>query len=340
MNNKSHSNELQVVEFKTKGHNYQPNLITESRQEFSDNEKKIVSFIINQFRKDWIGDWKGKNLEFLIPVSELTENKQTRIKECADSLSKKRILQDFGDNPIIEDGVEIFSRNITPFPITEYVKINHSSYIRVTMFSKVVPMFVELGKHYTRYSLEVILSFKSVYSQRFYEIIMMHVGRKQRNIVYSVQKLKFMLNCPESYTYDDLKNRVLKSAQKELQEKAGIVFTFEPSQKEGKKILELTFTVKSNTELALEAMESEAKEYHKGTPLEKRDYVMRLLNNYSFTKTQQNDILSDPKKWSVFMQIDSEIYNGLRQVDNPTAYIAKSLGFDKKSNTTPKGKIK
>jgi plasmid replication initiation protein len=330
MNVSINGNEL-PVDFKIKEHNYQPNLITESRQEFNDNEKKIVSFIINQFRKDWVLEWQGKNVSFLIPVAELTEKKHERIKETVDSLSRKRIIQDFGDTPLIVDNKEIHYRTITPFPMIEYVKIKKNSYIQILMVSTIVPMFVELGKHYTRYSLEIILSLKSVYAQRFYEILMMFVGRKQRTFSYTIEKLKFMFDCPDSYDYDQIRRRALKPAQEELQEKAGIVFTFEPSKKDGKKITELTFTVKSNIEIALDAMTAEADSFHRGTPLEKKDYMMRLLNNYDFSKEQQNDILSDPKKWSVFMQLDSEIYNGLRKVNNPTAYIATSLGFNVKS---------
>lgn len=324
----SNPNTKLAVDFVRKEHNYQPNLITESRQEFSESEKRIVSFVINQLRKEVVLEWKGQNLEFLIPVSELTEKNHDRIKEAAISLGKKSIVQDFGSGKK-EGEKEVYLRSITPFPLIEYYKIGKQSYIRTTMLSNVVPYFIDLGKHYTRYSLEIILSLKSTYSQRFYEIIMMYVGRKQRNFTYSVDQLKFMFDCPDSYNFDDIKNRALKPAQKELLAKANLVFDFIPSKKEGKKIIELEFIIKTKLELALDAMVQEADLFHKGSPLEKKDYTIRLLNNYKFTRKQQDEIMGDPKKWAVFMQIDSEIFNGVRTVENATAYIAKSLGFDK-----------
>jgi plasmid replication initiation protein len=317
-----------TIDYTRKEHNYQPNLITESRQEFSESEKRIVSFIINQLRKEVVLDWKGQNIDFLIPVSELTEKNHDRIKEAAASLGKKSIVQDFGAGKK-EGEKEVYLRSITPFPLIEYYKIGKNSYIRATMLSNVVPYFIDLGKHYTRYSLEIILSLKSTYSQRFYEIIMMYVGRKQRNFTYSVEQLKFMFDCPDSYTYDEIKRWAIKPAQKELLEKANLIFDFIPSKKEGKKIIELEFSIKTKLELALDAMVQEADTFHKGSQLEKRDYTLRLLNNYKFTRKQQDEIMGDPKKWSVFMQIDSEIFNGVRNIENPTAYIAKSLGFDK-----------
>lgn len=318
-----------AVDYARKEHNYQPNLITESRQEFSDIEKKLVSLVINQLRKDVALNWNGNNLEFLIPVSDLTEKKHDRIKAAVETIMTKKIIQDFGTVGKKNGKEEVYFEGFVPFPRVKYYKSGKNTFVRLTMLSDVVPLFIELGKQYTRYSLEIILSLKSVYSQRFYEIIMMYVGRNQRNFTYTIDRLKFMFDCPDSYTFKEIKRWALTPAQKELEEKAGVIFTFEPSKKEGKKILELTFSVKSKTELALEAVASEANEFHQGTPLEKRDYLMRLLNNYKFSRIQQDEIIADPQKWATFMQIDSEIFNGVRTVENPTAYIAKSLGFDK-----------
>lgn len=318
-----------AVDYARKEHNYQPNLITESRQEFSESEKRIVSFIINQLRKEVVIQWQGQNLEFLIPVSELTEKNHDRIKDAANSLGTKRIVQDFGSNGKKEGDKEMFLRAFTPFPYIEYYKVGKSSYLRVTILSNVVPYFIELGRHYTRLSLEIILSLKSIYSQRFYEIIMMYVGRSQRNFTYSIDKLKFMFGCPESYTYNEIRKRALEPAQKELFQKANLIVDFGPSKKEGKRVLELEFNIKTKLELAFDSMVQEAESFKLGTPLEKRDYLARLLNNYKFTRKQQDEIMEDPQKWAVFMQIDSEIFNGIRNVENPTAYIAKSLGFDK-----------
>ncbi len=318
-----------TVEFSPKEHNYQPNLITESKQEFSENEKRIVSLIINQLRKDVVLDWKGQNLEFLIPVAELTDKNHDRIRESVETLITKRIIQDFGKKGKKDGEKEVYYRAFIPFPKIEYYKIAKNSYIRVGMLSDVVPLFIDLGKHYTRYSLEIILTLKSVYSQRLYEIIMMYIGRNQRSFKYTVEKLKFMFDCPASYTYNEIRKRALRPAQIELLEKANLIFEFTPSKKEGKKIIELQFSVKSKIDLAFEAMTEEAETFHKGTPLEKRDYTLRLLNNYKFTRKQQDEILAEPEKWAIFMQIDSEIYNRIRSIDNPTAYIAKSLGFGK-----------
>lgn len=328
-------NTLQVI-FKRKEFTIQPNSLTESKQEFTDNEKNILSYVLNQLRRDVLDTWQeGQNLEYLIPVSELTDKNHTRVMATAKSMMHKRIIT--YDNPegVIIDGVTIYFQGYVPFPNVEYIKIGNQSFIQLIMLANVVPYFIYLSKQYTRYSLDTILSMQSVYSQRIYEILMMNVGRKQMQFTYTFEKLKFILNCPDSYTFSEIRKRALEPAQKELKEKADIYFTFKETLKVGKRVDELTFYIKTKKDAALDALSDEAVEFDKSTPLEKRDHVLRMLNNYKFSKAQQNDIMSDPKKWSVFMQLDAEIFHGLRtDIENPTAYIAKSLGFDKVSAKT------
>ncbi|MCU0323643.1 MAG: replication initiation protein [Spirosomaceae bacterium] len=314
-----------VISFSRKSDNYQPNPITESRQEFSEIEKKIVVYVINQLGQV-AKDWKGQNISFPIPFTELTGTNHAKIKKTAESIITKRIT--LLDKVSSSDN-ETYYHLIIPFTEVLLRKINGKDYLQVVMNSSVVPFFIELGKHFTKYSLDIMLSLGSIYAQRMYEIIMLHVGRKQRKFNYTVEKLKFMFNCPESYTYNEVRRWALDVAQKELREKANIIFTYEPSKKEGKRIVELQFYVKTELEISLEAIANEAEQFERGTPIQQRDCIMRLLNNYSFTREQQTIIMGDKEKWAIFLKIDSEIYNGVRKdIDNPTAYIAKSLGFN------------
>ncbi|MFY7911463.1 MAG: replication initiation protein [Emticicia sp.] len=317
-----------ILSFEKRPDNYQPNPITESRQEFSEIEKKIVVNVINQLGRV-AKNWNGHNIHFVIPFTELTDTNHAKVKKSAESIITKRITI---VDKVSSSANDTYYHLIVPFTEVLLRKINGKDYLQVVMNSSVVPFFIELGKHFTKYSIDIMLSLGSIYAQRMYEIIMLHVGRKQRKFNYSVEKLKFMFNCPENYTFNEIRRWALDTSQKELQEKAGIVFTYEPSKKEGKKIIELEFHVKSEFELALEAMTTEAETFQRATPMEQKDYIMRLLNNYSFTRQQQTQIMADPEKWAIFLKIDSEIYNGLRkEVDNPTAYIAKSLGFNVKA---------
>lgn len=317
-----------ITPFSKRTDNYQPNPITESRQEFSEMEKRVVVNVINQLG-NVAKTWNGHNIHFVIPFTELTDTNHVKVKKAAESIITKRITL---VDKVSSSPDDSYYHLIVPFTEVLLRKINGKDFLEVVMNSSVVPLFIELGKHFTKYSIDIMLSLGSIYAQRMYEIIMLHVGRKQRKFNYSVDKLKFMFNCPERYTFNEIRRWALDTAQKELKEKAGIVFTYQSSKKEGKRIVELLFEVKSEIELALDAITTESETFKQATPMEQKDYVMRLLNNYSFTRQQQAQIMSDPEKWSVFLKIDSEIFNGLRKdVDNPTAYIAKSLGFNVKT---------
>lgn len=316
-----------IIAFSKRPDNYQPNPITESRQEFSEIEKKIVVSVINQLGNA-AKTWNGHNIHFVIPFTELTDTNHVKVKKAAESIITKRITL---VDKVSSSSDDTYYHLIVPFTEVLLRKINGKDFLEVVMNSSVVPFFIELGKHFTKYSIDIMLSLGSIYAQRMYEIIMLHVGRKQRKFNYSVDKLKFMFNCPESYTFNEIRRWALDTSQKELKEKAGIIFTYQASKKEGKRIVELLFEVKSELELALDAISTESETFKQATPMEQKDYIMRLLNNYSFTRQQQTEIMSNPEKWSVFLKIDSEIFNGLRKdVDNPTAYIAKSLGFNVK----------
>lgn len=317
-----------IITFSKRPDNYQPNPITESRQEFSEIEKKIVVSVINQLG-NVAKTWNGHNIHFVIPFTELTDTNHVKVKKAAESIITKRITL---VDKVSSSSDDTYYHLIVPFTEVLLRKINGKDFLEVVMNSSVVPFFIELGKHFTKYSIDIMLSLGSIYAQRMYEIIMLHVGRKQRKFNYSVDKLKFMFNCPESYTFNEIRRWALDTSQKELKEKAGIIFTYQASKKEGKRIIELLFEVKSELELALDAISTESETFKQATPMEQKDYIMRLLNNYSFTRQQQTEIMSNPEKWSVFLKIDSEIFNGLRKdVDNPTAYIAKSLGFNVKT---------
>lgn len=92
----------------------------------------------------------------------------------------------------------------------------------------------------------------SVYAQRMFEIVSMFYNRGQRQFSYPFSKLKTILNCPETYRYNDFTLNALEVAQRELQQKANLHLDWEPSIKQGKRIVELTFSIKTTHQLSAE----------------------------------------------------------------------------------------
>jgi plasmid replication initiation protein len=300
------------IPYKKRKNNYQSNIVTKSKHQFSLQEQKIVAFVINQI--DHTENTNGHNITFDIPLTEIAPYiSYEQIKKTTKSILSKQIWTENGED----------FQGIVPFPFVKYDA--KKGVLSIMMISHIVPYFIELGKEYTKYPLDVFLSFDSVYSQRFYQILMMFLGRKQNKFIFSIDKLQSNLNC-DYPNFKDLRRRVLDVAQKEIEEKANIIFTYTPTKKTGKKIIELEFCVKSSVDLALDSVENEAKTFFQHSPSERNTYIKNLLVAYKFPVKLQQQITENPEALAHFMQLESEIANGIRKnINNVAAYIAKSM---------------
>jgi plasmid replication initiation protein len=311
------------MEYKRRKLNYQPNIITRSKQQFSLQEQKIVAFIINQIdhkttilpEQEWV---------FEIPLASLLEHMtRVELKKAASDINEKRLWIE-GDN----ESWQV----ITPFPSVEYD--SEKRIVRVIMSSQIIPFFVELGKQYTKYHFNIFLLFESVYSQRFYQMLMMYIGRKQKTFTYNVANLQGVLNC-EYPNFKDFRRRVLDVAQREISEKASLNFTYTPSKKEGKKIIELEFNILSDVEKNAQISEnvySWVNDFHKFSEFEQVSMVKQLLENqYLFSKKQRDEIMYKIDLRHEFIKLHVEIQEGKHKIEkSPTAFIAACLGFNKR----------
>jgi plasmid replication initiation protein len=317
--------------------NYQSNLFTESRQEFTELEKKIVVLVVNQLGNMVLkGELKlNANIIFHIPFASLTKDNHKKIADAAASLQSKRL--------IYRDDAKGKFDYLTPFPHVRSEQVDGKKVIEITMFSAIVPHFAELGQRYTKYDIDIMLSLSSVYAQRMFEITSMYVNRGQYQFSYAVDRLMNMLNCPERYTFSDFKKYALEIARNELQNKANIILDWAPSKKEGKRITELLFTVKTNRQLAAEGIEYDRQHISQLPLHEAIQQAFSLMAGYKLAVWQKDLITSDHEMLNNFFRIHTEISNGLRpNVKNPTAYLAKSLGIDqakKKSTTKTQSKV-
>lgn len=111
--------------------------------------------------------------------------------------------------------------------------------------SSLKPYMLQLKELYTSYKLENILSLKSKYSLRLFELLKSNEYKKVWNI--ELEELKKLLGATEkSYSvYQNVKNRIIIKAQKELREKTDICFDFEEI-KTGRKVTSIKFFIKVN----------------------------------------------------------------------------------------------
>lgn len=117
--------------------------------------------------------------------------------------------------------------------------------------SNLKPYMLQLKELYTSYKLENVLSLRSKYSIRLYEILKSNLFKKVIEI--EVEELKKMMGAKEKTynTYSNLKSKILIRTQKELNSITDINFTFEEI-KTGRKVTSIKFTIKKKKDICSE----------------------------------------------------------------------------------------
>ncbi len=116
--------------------------------------------------------------------------------------------------------------------------------IHCSFHPKLKPYLLKLQEMFTKYRLENILKFKSVYSIRIYEIAKSWEAKGEFS--YPIDEFKEIIGAANKYTaYYDFKRYVLERAIKEINSLSDIRLSFK-EKKLGRKVTDLVFTVKPN----------------------------------------------------------------------------------------------
>lgn len=111
---------------------------------------------------------------------------------------------------------------------------------------KLKPYMLQLNTKFTRYKLANILTMKSKYSPRIYEILKCNEFKEQGYIEIEVEELRKLLKVDNIYPrYNDFKRKIIIQTQKELKKISDIDFDFEEI-KTGRKVTSIKFFIKSN----------------------------------------------------------------------------------------------
>ena len=116
--------------------------------------------------------------------------------------------------------------------------------------NKLRPYLLEAQKKFLKYKLENILSLRSSYSIRMYEILKdwfemySRYGNKAEKIV-SLKEFREILEIPKSYRFNNIKVQILEKAKTELEAHTDIIFDYEKI-KTGRKVTHLKFIIRPN----------------------------------------------------------------------------------------------
>ena len=232
--------------------------------------KFITTIIANLKRSDNI------NEEYILKVKdfrELTGQKTKRIYELIDE-ALNDLLKNPLTIPIGDEKNSILKANWVSGAIY------NEGEVKFMIYPKLRPFLLDVKEKYLKYKLENILSLKSGYVIRFYEILkdwlelQARYGNKAEKVI-SLDEFREILEIPRSYMFGDIKRQILNKAKKELEKHTDIIFEYEEI-KTGRKVTYLKFIIKPNVK-NLKENSSQYDKYFKS----RKSFVELLRENYS-----------------------------------------------------------
>ena len=215
--------------------------IVKARYKLSPLAIKFISVVISNLKRS-----DDVNEEYVVKVKdfkELTGQKTKRIYELIDEA-----LNDLLKNPLTiplgDEKNSILKANWVSGAIY------NDGEVRFMIYPKLRPFLLEVKEKYLKYRLENILSLRSSYVIRLYEILKdwlemySRYGSKAEKII-SLDEFREILEIPKSYMFGDIKRQILNKAKKELIEHTDIIFDYEEI-KTGRKVTHLHFYITEN----------------------------------------------------------------------------------------------
>lgn len=177
--------------------------------------------------------------DFLELIESQSKNEYTEL-----NVSTKKLLKRVLTLPRPKGGI----LQIGWLSSAEY--IGGEGIIELCFDPKLKTYLLQLKELFTQYRLKNVISLKSFYSIRMYEILKQYEKIGQRYL--SLEELKHMLGVlPGKYNlYAGFKRYIILPAQKELSKHTDISFSFK-EKKQGRKVIGFTFLIKTNSRTAM-----------------------------------------------------------------------------------------
>lgn len=300
-------------------------LITSAKYTFTADEKRVLSHLVEMMQpliegKRLIGKVEQNlwgDYHFTIPTSYFIDDdaqSYTRIKGAFLELNNKSFQYEDAE------GWQIIR-------LIEMPKVKKRGEVEFYLSDKLVDVFLNFNKGYSKYMLDISLSFKSVYSMRLYELI----SNQQAPLTFRISKLKEMWQVTEK-SYERNYNfiqKIIEQAKKELDEKSNWSFTYKPIKK-GRSFELIEFT-------PIHYQERETEEQTRADLIRRvnlSQFVGREVRNYltqtcGFSsreiKNNADTIKEFCERYHDARERITEIWGRARSATNPKGYLIGSL---------------
>lgn len=198
---------------------YQSNSFIESRQEYTVNEKRLLSTIIS-----FVKPTDDEFIEYEFSVAEwadLTGKTKENFYQIADEVTDGLMSKIIKIPRIGKDGKKAFKKFQVVGPC-DY----DSGMLTLKLYRDMNDIFLHLkdNGNYTRYELIEFITLTSTHAQRIYELLKQYQKSKQRKRpLMKITELKEKLGIEDKYKeYKAFRRNVLEVAEKQILEKTNL----------------------------------------------------------------------------------------------------------------------
>lgn len=223
--------------------------IRKARYSLSTQQQKILCYLISQLK---ITD--TAQTEKLFDIKEFFDFMAINCKSYERIRDNLKLLRDKSWWVEESDGSE------TAVSFLSRVNTNKRNGKATIKFNEdMLPYLQELNAQnpYTRYKLFYIMTMKSQYSMRLYELL--KSVEKLDNWTFSIDKLKKQFDCDNYKKFNDFKKRVIEVAISEINKKSDITVTYE-FIKTGRAYTDIEFNIETKADAERLVVEKQIRE--------------------------------------------------------------------------------
>jgi plasmid replication initiation protein len=301
-------------------------LVAITEAELSFFERRIYWMVVKEIKS--IQRMKTEELK---PYSEITfEFHYSNVYNSGHPTELKAILAHMRKRTISWTDETENHNDIVIFPQTAYS--TKTGVISLTMYHKVIPLFLDLSKGYTSFQLEYALALSSTYAQIMYPLLSRfrksgkwHVSLEELRELMGVGKLKYA-------NFAHFRLRVIETALIQINKETDLSVSYEET-KTRKTVTGIIFKINthtSETPLQKEELRQQIQEDLKDILAKDESDLIYLAASIlkrqypSFSAEQRTAILRDREKLHAFIRATTYVEKGFATIDHE-AYVAQAV---------------
>jgi len=210
------------------------------RYDLNISEQRLLLLGISQIKKE---DLINDNKVYTINIKDIDEKfvkyNRSRLSEFCNTLMSKIIdLPTDKKNKFDKVGM-----------VSNMVWDGDNGTITIEFHQKLKPYLYELKGTFTTYHLEEVMSFKSKYSIRLYELLIQYKNSNHKSVEFELEELFQILDLTQRMrTISNLKDKVLEISKKEINENSNILINYKLI-KQGRSFKKIKFYFEQNLQV-------------------------------------------------------------------------------------------